>query len=103
MIRLNVIKNYFFMKDNKYKFTIDGMSCNGCVKNLKKIIMENNNVYDVKINFQEKIGMITTTQKFNIIKFKNSIEETKFQIKFINKQSKKYKSILIKLKEKLFK
>lgn len=103
MIRLNVIKNYFFMKDNKYKFTIDGMSCNGCVKNLKKIIMENNNVYDVKINFQEKIGMITTTQKFNIIKFKNSIEETKFQIKFINEQSKKYKSILIKLKEKLFK
>ena len=103
MIRLNVIKNYFFMKDNKYKFTIDGMSCNGCVRNLKKIIMENNDVYDVKINFQEKIGMITTTQKFNIIKFKNSIEETKFQIKFINEQSKKDKSILIKLKEKLFK
>ncbi len=103
MIRLNVTKNYFFMKDNKYKFTIDGMSCNGCVKNLKKIIMENNDVYDVKINFQEKIGMITTTQKFNIIKFKNSIEETKFQIKFINEQSKKDKSILIKLKEKLFK
>tara|TARA_B000000557_G_C20809599_1_gene459383 strand:- start:989 stop:1300 length:312 start_codon:yes stop_codon:yes gene_type:complete len=103
MIRLNVIKNYFFMKDNKYKFTIDGMSCNGCVKNLKKIIMENNDVYDVKINFQEKIGIITTTQKFNIIKFKNSIEETKFQIKFINEQSKKDKSILIKLKEKLFK
>ena len=103
MIRLNVIKNYFFMKDNKYKFTIDGMSCNGCVKNLKKIIMENNDVYDVKINFQEKIGIITTAQKFNIIKFKNSIEETKFQIKFINEQSKKDKSILIKLKEKLFK
>lgn len=103
MIRLNVIKNYFFMKDNKYKFTIDGMSCNGCVKNLKKIIMENNDVYDVKINFQEKIGIITTTQKFNILKFKNSIEETKFQIKFINEQSKKDKSILIKLKEKLFK
>ena len=103
MIRLNVTKNYFFMKDNKYKFTIDGMSCNGCVKNLKKIIMENNDVYDVKINFQEKIGIITTTQKFNIIKFKNSIEETKFQIKFINEQSKKDKSILIKLKEKLFK
>ena len=103
MIHLNAIKNYFFMRDNKYKFKIDGMSCNGCVKNLKKIIMENNEIYDVKINFQEKIGMINTTQKFNIIKFKNSIEETKFQIKFINEPSKKDKSILIKLKEKLFK
>ena len=103
MIHLNAIKNYFFMRENKYKFKIDGMSCNGCVKNLKEIIIENNGIDNVKINFQEKIGLITTTQKFNIIKFKNSIKKTKFEIKFINEPSKKDKSILIKLKEKLFK
>ena len=58
MIHLNAIKNYFSMRDNKFKFKIDGMSCNGCVKNLKKIIMENNGIDNVKINFQEKIGML---------------------------------------------
>lgn len=82
----------------EYKLKIDGMSCEGCVKNISKMMMEFESLKDVNINLEHHLGTITTTTKFDAELFINRFNGTKFTVQISSNNSKSKTSFISKLK-----
>ncbi|MAJ44360.1 MAG: hypothetical protein CMF96_06405 [Candidatus Marinimicrobia bacterium] len=82
----------------KIKIRVNGMTCNGCVENISKMIMNLGTVKSIKINLDEKIGIINTNSKFDKDDFLNTFVESKFNVEILNEQVNHKITLLSKLK-----
>jgi copper chaperone CopZ len=82
----------------EYKLKIDGMSCDGCVKNISKIMTDFSNVKKVNVNLENHSAIISTTSKFDADSFINRFNGTKFTVQILNNDSKPKASFISKLK-----
>ena len=86
------------MRDNKVKLKIDGMSCNGCIKNISKMMMDLGTINNVEIDLNKNSGIIFINPKFDSNDFLNIFEETKFDVKIITEQIEQKNSLFSKIK-----
>ena len=86
------------MRDNKVKLKIDGMSCNGCIKNISKMMMDLGTINNVEIDLDKNSGIIFINPKFDSNDFLNIFEETKFDVKIITEQVEQKNSLFSKIK-----
>ena len=86
------------MRDNKVKLKIDGMSCNGCIKNISKMMMDLGTINNVEIDLDKNSGIIFINPKFDSNDFLNIFEETKFDVKIITEQIEQKNSLFSKIK-----
>ena len=86
------------MRDNKVKLKIDGMSCNGCIKNISKMMMDLGTINNVEIDLDKNSGLIFINPKFDSNDFLNIFEETKFDVKIITEQVEQKHSLFSKIK-----
>lgn len=89
------------MRDKKLKLKIDGMSCNGCVENISKMMFELGTIKNVEIDLDQKSGFIFTNSKFDLSKFLNRFKETKFKVQILNEQIEQNSSLFSKIKNLL--
>jgi len=81
-----------------YKLKIDGMSCEGCVKNISKMMSDFDNINEVDVQLESKSGIISTNSKFDSEAFIDRFNGTKFTVQVLNGQLKKKTSLISKLK-----
>ena len=86
------------MQDKRIELKIDGMSCNGCVENISKMMMDLGTIKNVEIDLDKNIGLISTKSNFDSNNFLNRFEGTKFDVKILNEQVVQKNSIFSKLK-----
>ena len=90
---------YFYMQDKRIELKIDGMSCNGCVENISKMMMDLGTIKNVEIDLDKKFGLISTNSDFNSNNFLKRFEGTKFEVQILNEQVEQSSSIFSKLKK----
>ena len=86
------------MRDKKIELKIDGMSCNGCVENISKMMMDLGTIKNVEIDIDKNIGLISTKSNFDSNNFLNRFEGTKFDVKILNEQVEQKSSLFSKIK-----
>ena len=64
-----------------YKLEIEGMSCNGCVKNITKMIQEFDNIKNVNVDIENHSAKISNKIQLDQNAFIKRFEGTKFTIK----------------------
>ena len=89
---------YFYMQDKKIELKIDGMSCNGCVENISKMMMDLGTIKNVEIDLDKKFGLISTKSNFDSNNFLKRFEGTKFAVKILNEQVVQKNSLFTKIK-----
>ena len=89
---------YFYMQDKKIELKIDGMSCNGCVENISKMMMDLGSIKNVEIDLDKKFGLISTKSNFDSNNFLKRFEGTKFAVKILNEQVVQKNSLFTKIK-----
>ena len=85
----------------KLKLKIDGMSCEGCVKNISKMMIEFSNVKKVNVTLENHSAIILTNSNFDSTLFINRFEKTKFKVQILNNDLKSKSSFISKLKKLL--
>ena len=86
------------MQDKKIELKIDGMSCNGCVENISKMMMDLGSIKNVEIDLDKKFGLISTKSNFDSNNFLKRFEGTKFAVKILNEQVVQKNSLFTKIK-----
>lgn len=81
-----------------YNLEIDGMSCNGCVKNVTKMIQEFDNIKNVSVDLENHSAKISTKNQLDTNAFLKRFEGTKFSIKNLTEQQNEKASIFSKIK-----
>lgn len=81
-----------------YKLEIKGMSCNGCVKNITKMIQEFDNIKNVNVDLENHSAKISTKIQLDQNAFIKRFEGTKFTIKNLTEQQNEKTSLFSKLK-----
>lgn len=89
---------YFYMQDKKIELKIEGMSCNGCVENISKMMMDLGSIKNVEIDLDKKFGLISTKSNFDSNNFLKRFEGTKFAVKILNEQVVQKNSLFTKIK-----
>tara|TARA_B100000700_G_C14614569_1_gene655234 strand:+ start:127 stop:396 length:270 start_codon:yes stop_codon:yes gene_type:complete len=86
------------MQDKKIELKIEGMSCNGCVENISKMMMDLGSIKNVEIDLDKKFGLISTKSNFDSNNFLKRFEGTKFAVKILNEQVVQKNSLFTKIK-----
>jgi len=81
-----------------YNLEIDGMSCNGCVKNVTKMIQEFDNIKNVSVDLENHSAKISTKNQLDTNAILKRFEGTKFSIKNLTEQQNEKASIFSKIK-----
>lgn len=62
------------------KLSIEGMSCNHCVKRVENGISELPGVKSVKVNLGSKSALVETEEEFNIQLLFNAVDEAGYDL-----------------------